>query len=90
MDIVDLAPGVSPDGHSVIFLLSCHQRAVECAITRETLEECFWLPAGADSARMLKTFSDGRQRIVAVAERRLRVRPDQNIRLTITDFLAKQ
>lgn len=75
MNIADLAAGVSPDGR---------------AITRETLEECFWLPASADSARMLKTFADGRQRIVAVAERRMRARPDRTIQLTIGDFLGKR
>lgn len=90
MNTADLAAGVSPDGRAIVFWLSDHQREVECAITRETLEECFWLPASADSARMLKTFADGRQRIVAVAERRMRARPDRTIQLTIGDFLGKR
>ncbi|CAE6816159.1 hypothetical protein R75461_05880 [Paraburkholderia nemoris] len=90
MDVVDLAPGVSPDGRTIVFRLSDHQREVECAITREALVVCFWLPADADSDRMLKTFADGRQRIIAVAERRMRARPDQTIELAIADFLAKR
>lgn len=49
-----------------------------------------WLPAGADNVRMLKTFADGRERIVAVAERRMRARPDQTVELTIADFVAKR
>lgn len=90
MDVVDLAPGVSPDGRAIIFRMSGLKRDVECAITREALEECFWLPTGADGARMLKTFADGRQRIIAAAERKLRARPDQSVQLTIADFLAKR
>ena len=90
MDVADLAARVSQDGRAIVFRLSDHQREVECAITRETLEECFWLPAGADGVHMLKTFADGRQRIVAVAERRMRARPDQTIQLTIADFLTKR
>jgi hypothetical protein len=90
MDDFDLTPGVSQDGRSIVFRLLNKQREVECAITRETLEECFWLPAGADDARMLKTFVDGRQRIAAVAERRMRARADRTIQLTVADFLAKR
>ncbi|MGY6258693.1 DUF1488 family protein [Paraburkholderia caledonica] len=90
MDVVDLTPVVPPDGRTIVFHLSGRQREVECAITREALVECFWLPADADSDRMLKKFADGRQRIIAVAERRMRARPDQTIELTIADFLAKR
>jgi hypothetical protein len=32
----------------------------------------FWLQPGADDARMLKIFNDGRQGIAAVAERKAR------------------
>lgn len=90
MAAVDVAPGVSPDGRAIIFRLSDRRRDIVCAITREALEEYFWLPAGADEVRMLKTFADGRQRILAVAERKMRVRPDQPVRLTIDDFLTKR
>ncbi|MFL9912871.1 DUF1488 family protein [Paraburkholderia fungorum] len=90
MDGIDVAPGISRDGRTLVFRLSAHQREVECTITRETLEECFWLPADADGARMLKTFADGRHRIVAAAERKMRAHPAQAIHLTIADFLAKR
>nr|WP_168789044.1 DUF1488 family protein [Paraburkholderia aromaticivorans] len=90
MEVADLAAGAPSDGRAIAFRLSDHRREVECAITRETLEECFWLPAGADSARMLRAFADGRQRIIAVAERRMRARPEQTIQLTIADFLGRR
>jgi hypothetical protein len=89
MDVVDRAPSVSPDGRGIVFHLSGNRCEVECVITREALEEYFWLPSGADSARMLKTFADGRQRIIATAERKMRAHSDQTVRLTIADFRAK-
>ncbi|AUT66370.1 DUF1488 family protein [Paraburkholderia terrae] len=90
MNVVDFAPEVSPDGRAIIFRLSDRRCDVECAITREALEEYFWLPTGADDVRMLKTFADCRRRILAVAERKMRVRPDQPVRFTIDDFVAKR
>ncbi|SOE98088.1 Protein of unknown function [Burkholderia sp. OK233] len=90
MDVVDFAPTVSPDGRAIIFHLSDRHREVEGEITRETLEEYFWLPGDADEVRMLKTFADGRQRILAVAERKMRVRPEQPVRITVDDFLTKR
>ena len=38
---------------------------------------------------MLKTFADGRQRIFATAERKMRAHSDQAVRLTIADFRTK-
>jgi hypothetical protein len=34
------------------------------------LQRYFWLQSDADDARLLKIFNDGRQRIVAIAERK--------------------
>jgi hypothetical protein len=42
----------------------------ECALTREVFEVHFWMPVGADARRMLKTFADGQNRMVTVAERK--------------------
>jgi hypothetical protein len=39
---------------------------------------------------MLRTFADGRNRIVAVAERKMLARPDQPVRLTGNDFMTKR
>lgn len=38
---------------------------------------------------MLKAFADGRNRIVAVAQRKLRARPDEPLRLTVNDFVTR-
>jgi Tol biopolymer transport system component len=90
MDVRDFAPSVSPDGSKIVFRLSERTGFAECAISREALEAHFWLPAGADEVRMLNTFADGCERIIAVAERKRRARPDQPVRLTIADFVAKR
>lgn len=37
-------------------------------------------------ARVLKAFSEGRRRIVALAERKARARPGERIVLTVDDF----
>jgi hypothetical protein len=89
MDVVDFAAGVSSDGSEIAFRLPGRIGGAECAITREALEVHFWLPLGADTSRMLRTFADGRNRIVAVAERKMLARPDQPVRLTGNDFMTK-
>ncbi|MFM0236208.1 hypothetical protein PQR26_39470 [Paraburkholderia sediminicola] len=38
--------------------------------------------------RRLKAFDNGRNRIVAVAERKIRARPGQPVRLTSHDFIT--
>lgn len=72
MDVLDFAPSVSPDGSKIAFRLSERIGSADCAIVREALEAHFWLPPGADEVRMLKTFADGCERIIAVAERKVR------------------
>lgn len=90
MEVVELEPSVSADGRAVIFQLSTRGGDLECAITREALEEHFWLQRGAGEARVLKTFADGRKRITAVAERKLLARPGEKVLLTISDFAARR
>lgn len=90
MDVVDLAPEVTPDRRAVVFRLCDRDRDIECTITREALEEHFWLPPAADESRALKTFADGRRRILAMAERRARARTDRPVRLTTGDFVARR
>jgi hypothetical protein len=89
MVVLDRAPTVSPDGCAVVFVLSVRGRKVEGAIARDALEDHFWLPRGADAERTLKTFENGRSRIVAVAQRKLLARPDERLSLTAKDFGAR-
>ena len=90
MDLLDFAPSVSADGSRIDFRLSNATGFTECAITREALEIYFWLSTRADASRMLKTFDDGRNRIVAVAERKIRARPGHPVRITSHDFAARR
>lgn len=89
MEIIELEPSVSADGRAVIFQLSTRGRDLECAVTREALEQHFWLQHGAGEDRILKTFADGRKRITAVAERKMLARPGEKVLLTISDFVAR-
>lgn len=41
------------------------------------------------AARTLKTFETGRNRIVAVAQRKLLARPDEPLWLTVDDFVIR-
>ncbi|WP_454808363.1 DUF1488 family protein [Paraburkholderia fungorum] len=84
VEALDLEPSVSTDG--VVFALSLCGRDVACVITRETLEQHFWVQPGATDARVLKAFSEGRRCIVALAERKARARPGERIVLTVDDF----
>lgn len=89
MEVIELEPSVSADGRAVIFQLSTRGRDLECAVTREALEQHFWLQRGAGEARVIKAFTDGRKRITAVAERKMLARPGAKILLTISDFAAR-
>jgi hypothetical protein len=90
MDVIDLMPDVAADRHEISFRLTGHRSEIACAITREALEAQFWLPQGADPVRMLKAFADGRRRIIAVAERKVRLRPGQPVRLAADDFRIRR
>ncbi|MFM0557571.1 DUF1488 family protein [Paraburkholderia sediminicola] len=89
MEVLDRAPAVSPDGRAVVFMLSIRGREVEGAIARDALEEHFWLPRSADATRTLKAFENGRNRIVAVAQRKLLARRDEPLWLTVDDFRTR-
>jgi Protein of unknown function (DUF1488) len=89
MEVLDCAAAVSPDGRAVVFMLSIHGREVKGAIARAALEEHFWLPRGADPTRTLKTFEAGRNRIVAVVQRKLLTWPNEPLRLTVNDFVTR-
>ncbi|MFM0116903.1 DUF1488 family protein [Paraburkholderia nemoris] len=89
MEVLYRAPAVSLDGRVVVFMLSIRGREVEGAIARDALEEHFWLPRSADATRTLKTFENGRNRIIAVAQRKLLARPDEPLWLTVNDFLVR-
>ncbi|AXF16853.1 DUF1488 family protein [Paraburkholderia caledonica] len=89
MEVLNRAPAVSPDGRAVVFMLSIRGREVEGAIARDALEDYFWLPHSADPARTLKAFENGRNRIVAAAQRKLLARPDEPLWLNASDFVAR-
>jgi len=71
---------------AVAFELIAAGRVVKCTVSRESLQRYFWLQPGADDARILKIFNDGRKRIVAVAERKARRLADVSIHLEAADF----
>jgi Protein of unknown function (DUF1488) len=77
---------VSSDNKSVLFIVVLHGRRVQCAVTREALEQHFWVPVGASKDRLLKAYADGYKRIVAVAERKLLRSASESIRLGAADF----
>ncbi|MFL9998074.1 DUF1488 family protein [Paraburkholderia sediminicola] len=89
MEVHDPAVAVSPDGRAVVFTLSVRGREVEGAVARDALEQHFWLTRGADAARTLRTFENGRNRIVAVAQRKHLARPDAPLWLTVDDFVTR-
>src|SRR5471032_308766 len=79
-------PTVVGGGLAVAFELIAAGRVVKCTVSRESLQHYFWLQPGADDARVLKIFNDGRQRIVAVAERKARRFATASIHLEAADF----
>ncbi|WP_042301169.1 DUF1488 family protein [Paraburkholderia kururiensis] len=86
METLEREPGVSPDGRTVVFFLSSRGRDIECAITRDALEQHFWVQPGDSELRVLKAFTDGRKRIVAVAGRKVLTHPGERVVLTVADF----
>ena len=83
---IDIEPCVSSDGKMVVFVASARNQLVQCSILRAALEQHFWLPPRADTLRMLKAFTDGQSRIIAVAERKLLKDPGAPVALTPADF----
>ncbi|MGF6768658.1 hypothetical protein P3T18_001128 [Paraburkholderia sp. GAS199] len=89
MDVLDHTAAISPDDRSVFFTLSAGDHPIEGVIDRSVLEEYFWLPANADAARTLRTFEDGRERIVAVARRKWLAHRNAAVRLGAPDFVIR-
>ncbi|SAL71080.1 hypothetical protein AWB69_08545 [Caballeronia udeis] len=79
-------PTIVGGGLAVAFELVAAGRVVKCTVSRESLQHYFWLQPDADDARVLKIFNDGRQRIVAVAERKARRLAATSIHLEAVDF----
>lgn len=77
---------LSRDGSLVLFMGRFGERAVRCAIARETLEQHFWLPQGASDSYVIKSFLDGSQRITAALERRLLRECREPVMLGSRDF----
>jgi Protein of unknown function (DUF1488) len=86
VEALELEPRISTDGRGVVFVLSVLGRDIECMVTREALEQHFWVQPDASEARILKAFADGRKRIIAVAERKTRAHAGERIVLTVDDF----
>jgi hypothetical protein len=77
---------ISRDGNAVEFEVEMRGKRLACSISREALEDHFWLGRHADEAHLLHAFSDGRKRIVAMAERKARRLATEVIKLTSQDF----
>ena len=89
MGALEFAPTVAHDGRRVIFMLSIRGDDFECSMSRDALEQHFWLQSGASETRTLKAFEDGRRRIVAVAERKALAYGGERIVLRVADFEAR-
>jgi hypothetical protein len=79
-------PTLVGGGLAVAFELIAAGRVVKCTVSRESLQHYFWLQPGADDARVLKIFNDGRLRIVAVAQRKVHRLRAASIHLETADF----
>ncbi|WP_175983296.1 DUF1488 family protein [Caballeronia zhejiangensis] len=79
-------PRLLDNRRGVAFFLERSSGQVECVISLEALEAHFWLPQGADEAKVLKHFCDGYRRIQAIAERKSLIRPTGTLQLNPHDF----
>ncbi len=87
MDAINLNEATVADGgYAIAFDVIAAGRVVKCTVSRESLQHYFWLQPGADDARVLKTFNDGRHRIVAIAERKALRLAAVSIHLEVADF----
>ena len=77
---------VADGGLAVAFEVVAAGRVVKCTVSRESLQHYFWLQPGTDDACVLRIFNDGRQRILAVADRKARRLAAASIRLEAADF----
>jgi Protein of unknown function (DUF1488) len=77
---------LASDATAVVFTIFADGHEVRCLITRDALEQFFWLPPEANEARVLKAFADGRNRIVALAVRRALRAKSGTLKLVASDF----
>jgi hypothetical protein len=87
MDSTLTAAYLANDRSMVVFAIFCQGRLVQCGVSREALVQCFWAPADASERRLLQAYEDGRQRITAVAERKIRALAREPVILTVADFV---
>ncbi len=59
---------------------------IECFISRDALEQHFWLTHDADDARLQRVFEDGYERIAAAAERKVLAGARADVVLFAADF----
>lgn len=86
MDSTLTAPYLSDDGAMIIFNIVFLGRVVQCGITRDALVQFFWVPANAVEQRLLQAYENGRQRIHAIAERKMRASMREPVIVTVSDF----
>jgi hypothetical protein len=79
-------PTIVDGGQAIAFEVIAAGRVVKCTVSRESLQHYFWLQPDANEARVLKTFNDGRRRIVAIAERKARRSATASIHIAVSDF----
>jgi hypothetical protein len=77
---------LSTNGQAVTFDIVVQKRAIGCSITRDALEQHFWLERGADAIHLTKAFGNGQQRIAAVAERKALAKGGTHVLITADDF----
>jgi hypothetical protein len=80
---------ISIDGRYITFTVMTHGRGIECSLTRDALEQYFWLQRDADEKRLAKAFEDGRKRIMAVAERKALAVGAARVLVTAADFASR-
>ena len=79
-------PIVLDGGQAIAFTFLAVGREARGLVSRDALEQYFWLQPAADDSRMLKTFADGHSRIVAVARRLALRKGASEVRLDAADF----
>ena len=80
---------LSTNGQSVTFDIVVQKRAIGCSITRDALEQHFWLERGADEIHLTKAFGNGQRRIAAIAERKALAKGGSHILITADDFSSR-
>ncbi|QGZ67070.1 DUF1488 family protein [Paraburkholderia acidisoli] len=86
MEELSEVPRVLSDNSGVAFCITAGEASALCIISIQALEDCFWLPQGADPAHVLIAFGNGFNRIRAVAERKMRASASPKILLKPADF----